>query len=209
MGRQPVQMQWSEPAVMYVVHVNASNTYCVVSKVRRLLSEKQLKNSWFLIQAFMKILVNLFFVEWNQQAEYSLLEVDPISMVLTFLFSSVFFNLPSLQQDCFFFWESYSNLFFNNCSFLISSSDASGSSLPCNLWPLYGIQTVHPFFNCSYPWWSPPSLSDVQKTSLLWPCTFITQRLHSNNPCNLPANKVNGFQSCYLLCRASASQIWK
>lgn len=176
-------------------------------------SEKQLKNSWFLIQAFMKLLVDIFFIEWNQVPEYSLLEVDPISMVPTFLFSSDFFNLPFLWQDCFFFWELYSNLFFNNCSFLMSSSCTTIRYQ----WQLSTLQSMTAFwntdcasfFNCSYPWWSPPPFSDVQKTSLLWPCTFVTQRLHSNNPCNLPANKVNGFESCYLLRRASASQIWK
>lgn len=74
--------------------------------------------------------------------------MDPISMVLKFLFSSVFFELPSFWQDCFFFWKlilTYSlTIPPSSCLPFASSSDTSGSSLPCNLWLLFGIQTVHP-----------------------------------------------------------------
>lgn len=104
-------------------------------------------SSFFLI-LHRRISVGSLFV-WIQAADSTQprLELDPIFLLPTSLFSSGFFNPLSLWPNYLFFLEYHS--FRISLSLWLpfaASSDTSGRSLPCNLLPLFGMQTVPPFF---------------------------------------------------------------
>lgn len=162
-------------------------------------------NSLFLIQVHGKISVNSHFV-WIQAADSTQpkLELDPVFLLPTFLFSPGFSILCLLDQIISSSLNTILSEFPFLCGFLLLHLQMPVADLYPGIYirSLECKQCLLSFFTTnSYSQWPQLSLFDVQKISLSWP-----YRLKQYN---LPANKVNYRESFYFPCRAADSKILK